>query len=121
MGARTPTPGRPVSQQPSPACSKLAARTRCQFFRIMPAAPQQHFARRATWTWHSSWMGLSSLPSEPILLCLLGGSLRDRLLHAAGYDVASVPWSEWETLPEPDGQDEFLRDLLREIRPGLLP
>ena len=47
--------------------------------------------------------------------------LRDRLLHAAGYDVASVPWSEWETLPEPDGQDEFLRDLLREIRPGLLP
>merc|ERR1711871_1047330 len=30
--------------------------------------------RRATWTWHSSWMGLSSLPSEAILLCLLGGS-----------------------------------------------
>ena len=47
--------------------------------------------------------------------------LRDRLLHATGYDVASVPWGEWEALPGPDGQDDFLRALLRDIRPGLLP
>ena len=39
--------------------------------------------------------------------------LRDRLLHARGYEsVVSVPWHEWEALPGRAGQDAFVRDLL---------
>ena len=42
--------------------------------------------------------------------------LRDRLLHARGYEsVVSVPWHEWEALPGRAGQDVFVRDLLADI------
>ena len=42
--------------------------------------------------------------------------LRDRLLHARGYEsVVSVPWHEWEALPGRAGQDAFVRDLLANL------
>jgi len=42
--------------------------------------------------------------------------LRDRLLHARGYEsVVSVPWHEWEALPGRAGQDVFVRELLADI------